>query len=340
MAGQQVWAPFFFIGTCLPEKEVSMPHQDRMARLHLVQRLLSASPHGLQADEIAEHCEVSRRTAYRDLVALQDAKVPVWNDGGRWFLDRSQYLPPIKLTLDEATALFIASRLANRYADERSRALESAFEKLAGALPAPISSHVLATVRAMKDRPVDTTFDQVLTIITQAWAEGRTVRLWYRSAADDGPRERRVDPYFIEPSAAGRSIYVIGRDHDADEMRTFKVERITAIETTDERFVIPDDFEPDAYLRGRWGIGFGDEVEVRLRFGPAVARRLQETIWHPSQQLTEDSSGAVCMRLRIAGLIEITPWVLSWGDQVEVLEPPELRESIAATARALAQRYA
>jgi proteasome accessory factor B len=317
-----------------------MAQQDRMARLMRVQNLLSSSRHGLRPEEIAAHCEVSRRTAYRDLHALEDARLPVWNDEhGRWFLDPTHRLPPIKLTLDEAMALFIASRLANRYADERSQALESAFEKLAAALPTAISSHVLATVRAMKDRPIDATVERVLTIITQAWAESRAVRLWYRGAADDEPRERRVDPYFIEPSAAGRSIYIIGRDHDAGEMRTFKIDRITAIETTDELFTIPEDFEPDAYLRGRWGIGFGDEVEVHLRFSPAVARRLHETIWHPTQELTEDGSGAVCMRLRVAGLIEITPWVLSWGDEVEVLEPPELRRSIAATARALARRY-
>ncbi len=41
----------------------------------------------------------------------------------------------------------------------------------------------------------------------------------------------------------------------------------------------------------------------------------------------------------MAGIIEIRPWILSWGDQVEVLEPPELRDVVAAALRGAAGRY-
>lgn len=317
-----------------------MPYSDRVARLHRVQTLLGATPAGLKADQIARHCEVSRRTVYRDLETLQAAGLPLWNDAGRWHIDPGYYLPPVRLTLDEAMALFIASRLASRHADERHRALESAFEKLAAVLPAPIGSHVLTTVRAMLERPVDGRLDRVLALLTRAWAESRTVRIWYQRLHDETARERRFDPYFIEPSAASRATYAIGRDHAAGELRTFKLERILEIEATADRFAIPEDFTPETYLRGRWGIGFGDEVEVCLRFTPAAARRVRETIWQPSQELRELPGGSVELRLRLAGLVEITPWILSWGDQVEVLAPAELRRSIAATAQALARRYA
>ena len=316
-----------------------MPREDRLARLFQVYHLLSSSQHGLTINEVAEHCEVSRRTAYRDIAALQERGYPVMNAGGRLTIDRSYRLPPVDLTVDEAMALFIASRLAYRYADERSHALEDAFDKLAAVLPRAISTHVLNTVRTMKERPTNATFNRAMEILTRAWAESRTVRLWHRRLDEDEPRERHLDPYFIEPSGASRGTYVIGFDHASGEIRTFKVERIQAIELTDRPFTPPEDFAAETYLRGRWGIGFGEEVEVSLAFSPAAARRVRESLWHPSQAIEERPDGGLLLRLRVAGLVEIKPWVLSWGHEVEVLEPAELRQAIAEIAREQVARY-
>jgi predicted DNA-binding transcriptional regulator YafY len=316
-----------------------MARDDRMARLVRLHALLSAAPLGLHVNEIARHLEVSRRTAYRDLLALTEQRFPLRSDNGRWLLDPSYRLRPVNLTLDEAMALFIASRLAHHHADERNRALEQALEKLAQVLPAALSSHVLATVRTLRERPANADFTRALEVLTRAWAEGRTVRLWY-SRPGEAARERCFDPYFIEPSAAGHATYAIGHDHASGEVRTFKIERIRAIELTNTTFAIPASFQADRYLRGRWGIGFGDETEVRLRFSPAAAPRVRESVWHPSQSLAEEPGGTLLMTLRVAGTLEITPWILSWGDEVEVLGPAELRRTIAGTARALVRRYA
>ena len=59
---------------------------------------------------------------------------------------------------------------------------------------------------------------------------------------------------------------------------------------------------------------------------------MRETVWHRSQVLTELPDGHVELTVRVAGIVEIRPWILSWGDQVEVLDPPELREAVAAAA--------
>ena len=46
------------------------------------------------------------------------------------------------------------------------------------------------------------------------------------------------------------------------------------------------------------------------------------------------------LAVSVAGIVEIRPWILSWGDGVEVLEPPELRESVATAVGRAAARYA
>ncbi len=83
-----------------------------------------------------------------------------------------------------------------------------------------------------------------------------------------------------------------------------------------------------------------DRVQkVELRFSSAAARRVQETVWHPSQSVSKEKSGAIVTTLRVRGLVEVMPWILSWGADVEVLGPPELRRTVAATAAGMTANY-
>jgi len=66
---------------------------------------------------------------------------------------------------------------------------------------------------------------------------------------------------------------------------------------------------------------------------------VRETVWHRSQVLTDLPDGRLEMTVRVAGIVEIRPWILSWGDQVEVLEPADLRDAVSAAVRGAAARY-
>jgi predicted DNA-binding transcriptional regulator YafY len=156
-------------------------------------------------------------------------------------------------------------------------------------------------------------------------------------------KRTRVHPYFLEPDAALRSVYLIAHDEPAGAMRTYKVERIRSATLTADRYEIPDDFDPDRWLAHSWGIWSSDTtppVRVHLRFDRAVAHRVREAVWHRSQELVELPDGGVELSVTVAGIVEIRPWILSWGESVEVIAPPELRESVAESVRAAAQRYA
>lgn len=318
--------------------------RDRTARLLRVEHLLYQHPHGLKPADLARLCGVCLRTTYRDLAALQsELQLPVWQDDeGRYGLERGYFLPPVKLTLLEATSLFIAARLACKYSDERDPGIESAFAKLATVLPPPIAQHVQATVAALARKPKNETFARVLDVLATAWAQRRRVRIWYSRVTGEGAQEaseRLLDPYFLEPSASGHSCYVIGLDHRSGEVRTFKIERIRDIELTAEEFELRQGWNAAEYLGASWGIFHEDEVEVRVRFSPAVASRVKEAIWHPSQTIAEEPDGSLLFTAHVAGTIEITPWLLSWGAEAEILAPEGLRAHFAAVARRLAAQY-
>lgn len=81
-------------------------------------------------------------------------------------------------------------------------------------------------------------------------------------------------------------------------------------------------------------------MRIRLRFDAAIAHRVREAVWHRSQVITELDGGGLEMAVSVAGIVEIQPWILSWGGGVEVLAPPELRAAIAGSVRRAAGRYA
>ncbi len=319
--------------------------KDRTARLLKVEHLLYGNPRGLRPKEIAERCGVCVRTTYRDLLALdQELGLALWEDDGRYGLDRSMFLPPLKLTLLEAMALYLSARLVSKYADERDPNVESAFAKLAAVLPPAISEHVQTTVAALAEKPRNPDFVRVFDVLTSAWANRRRVKIGYLWTSPDGSfqkvYERELDPYFIEPSGIGHSCYVIGFDHYSREVRTFKVERIKEIEQTAESYEVPEGWSALDYLRSSWGIVHEPEVEVKVRFSKAVASRVAESVWHPSQQLEPQPDGTVIFTARVAGTLEITPWILSWGAEAEVLSPAELRQRFAELTQRQAALYA
>jgi predicted DNA-binding transcriptional regulator YafY len=295
--------------------------------------------------EIARLTGMTTRTVYRDINALdEELGVPVFTAGrGRFGIDRKFFLPPLRLSVPEAIVLFLAARLIRRWSDEYDQEVVSAFTKLADLLPQPIARHVAATMLAVGERDPNEPFSRNFATVARGWAEGRVVELTYEPPAGGAAKRTRVRPYFLEPEAAGRSVYLIGLDEPADAMRTYKVERISSATLTADRYEIPPGFDPDRWLAHSWGIWSSDTtppVRVRLRFDASVAHRVRESIWHRSQQLGELPDGGVELTLTVAGIVEIRPWVLGWGETVEVLEPPELRDIVARAVRAAAERYA
>ena len=321
--------------------------RDKTARLLRVVHILQAhGEQGISPRDIAKQTGMAVRTVYRDLDAIQaELSVPVWSDEGRWGVDASAFLPPMRLTTQEAMAVVLSARLMTRYADKYDPNLASAFQKLEAGLPDSLREHVERAVAVLSDRTVDADFNRRLADLTRAWAERRIVEFRYAPATYDGvgrePRPARVRPYLLQPSLQTHALYLMGLDETRGAMRTFKVERIGDLRVTPERFEPPDATELEGVLRRAWDIiGDQPEVSVVLRFAPSVAARVQEATWHPTQQVAEERDGSLRWTARVAGTIEVRLWVLSWGDEVEVLEPPELREDVRERLRRALERYA
>jgi proteasome accessory factor B len=318
--------------------------RDRLARMLRVVAVLRGHPEGIRPAEIARRVGVTPRTVYRDLTALEnEVGVAVWSEDGLWGVVGEEFLPPLKLTLDEAMAVVLSARLMVRYADKYDPDLAAAFEKLEEVLPRPLAEHVERTLDILAQHGRDPAFSERVHKLTRAWAERRIVTLEYepaRYAPDAAARRAVVQPWLIEPSLQTHALYLIGWDETRNGLRTFKVERIRDVALTPRTFEPPEGGTVETALRRAWDI-IADQppASIELRFAPAVAARVAETIWHPSQRTEVHDDGSMTWRATIAGTIEIRLWILSWGDDVEVLAPAELRADVAATHRRALARY-
>lgn len=317
---------------------------NRAARyLKIAQVLRAHGEDGISASALAAQVGVSKRTIYRDLEAMDlDAGLPIWNDRGRFGLDADAFLPPLALTLHEAMAFYLASRLLTKATDELDTEIIGAFVKLAQVLPPVLAEQLHETADAFADTPRDETFTRVLRALTQALAERRIVEMEYEAGVYDPSRpvrRVRLHPYAIEPSANTRALYVIGYDEERRDRRTFKVERIRSAVATPETFP-PQGSSVAREMRDAWDVISDDTpVEVVVRFHPSVSQRVHETRWHPSQVEELEDDGSLLWRARVSGVLEIRAWLLGWGADAEVLEPPDLRAWIAEQHAAAASRY-
>lgn len=220
-----------------------MPNSGRM--FEIVQLLRSArSP--LTAEVMAERLEVTKRTIYRDVAALQVAGVPIDGAAGIGYIMRCGYdLPPLMFTPEEIDAITVGLALIGRTGD---RSLETAGASAAAKIEEVAAPHgaIAAEDRwlfaspwhAIPDPKID------MRILRTAIRQERKLRIGYRDGSGNAT-ERTLLPlallYYID------GVILAGFCELRQDFRHFRHDRITSCEMT------ADCFSNDAVkLRQKW----------------------------------------------------------------------------------------
>jgi predicted DNA-binding transcriptional regulator YafY len=315
-------------------------------RLFHIIRLFEELPNrGYRTREIAEKFGINEDTANDYLKDLSySGLLPITKKGHFWILPEGAVIPHLDLSLSypEAVALYLAGRLLSLAQDEHNWHVSMALKKLVEALPPPLKEQqkTLLELLIFSEHSGETLRDlsNIFRVLACGWLNRKRVRLAY------APPFRKsfeccFDPYLLEPSAIGRTIYAIGYSDLVKNFRTYKLERIQQAELTNDAFAISPAFKPEL-LQQAWGVMYGDEQPVRvyLRFSAQVTSRVRETRWHPSQELKLTRDGCEWMAT-IGDTLEIEPWIRGWGADCEVLEPAQLRESTIEHVRRMLTVY-
>lgn len=320
--------------------------QLQLAREWRLLRALEKSPAGLCYGELARALGTGVRTVYRDLATLKSAGFPIARArvGAKsvWRIANPVSLGVVFTPRELASLAFARNLVQSFHGSPFQDAMRSAFMKIAAACDRDglktidlVDKRVYADLRRM--RPY--TQKQVwFRILVDAVVGQRTVKIKYFTRERGEESLRELDPYGMVLHEG--AFYVVAFCHRRREVRTFLLDRISAVAVTGRTFSAPADFSVKDHFRQAWGLLKGAAlVTVRVRFARGTARVIREGRWHDTQRLEEQSDGSVVLAVRVAGWEEIKRWVMSFGSQAEVIEPEELRKSVARESAVMAAAH-
>ena len=320
---------------------LSRPPIERMLRIHEELRRGAFT----NCTKLAERLEVSRKTIVRDIAFMRDRlDLPIEFDpriNAYRYTHPVSAFPTVQVTEGELLALLVARKALEQYRGTPfHRQLEASFEKLAGGLRDRITFSPADELRSVSFRNTGLGRADLAVFNTLSTAVLRQleVEFDYRKPGVRRGERRRVRPYHL--AHRENLWYLIAFDTDRAALRTFALPRISGAEMTDARFVRPNDFSPEAFFANALGVlGGPGNFEVVIHFTAAVADRVREREWHESQQVRDLPEGGLELTLRLGALAEVEGWVLGWGKDAEVLQPPVLRKRLATTSAFLAGAY-
>ena len=167
----------------------------------------------------------------------------------------------------------------------------------------------------------------------------KRTRVWIRhyNRKDDRETEREISPQRLVHYRD--NWYVDGYCHLREDLRSFAVDAIRAVELREARAKEIAAAELDAHLSSGYGIFAGRDVRwAKLRFTPEAARWVSAQIWHPEQRARVEDGGYV-LEIPYAHERELVMEILKYGAEVEVLAPESLREQVAGDLKRAAGRY-
>jgi predicted DNA-binding transcriptional regulator YafY len=311
---------------------------NRTDRLLAIVLELQARRHA-RAQDLAGVFETSKRTIYRDLMALGQAGVPLVSTPGRGYaLVEGYFLPPLSFTTDEATLLLLGGDVMAQNFDAQFRAAaQSASRKIAGVLP----DKLRAEVAGLRER---ISFGHQsagllpgtaakLQQLRGAVLARTTVRFRYhtRHSAEE-PRLRDADPYAL--GFLSGAWYLTAYCHLRRATRHFRLDRIEDLIALERTFARPAHFQ----AQGRTLFEPGS-FDIRVLFDAETARWVRES---PSffAVAEEETPDGLLVTLHIRSEEEVLQWLLGWGRHMRVLAPESLRRRIADEGSALVAAHA
>lgn len=178
--------------------------------------------------------------------------------------------------------------------------------------------------------------ERFLTDIISAMRDFRVIRLCYQSFRHPEPYSFNVRPYCVKYFK--QRWYLLG-DSDLG-LRIYSLDRFVDMEEMEEHFEIPKGFDAEEYFGNYFGVIIGEEPEdVKIRVVPDQVKYFRTLPMHGSQRETVQEDGSSVFSYHIAPTFDFVQEILSHGADVEVLEPIELRESIADNVAGMASRY-
>lgn len=299
----------------------------------------------MSSRQLAELLEVSERTIARDIEALSAAGIPVYAERGSrggWVLADSYRTNLTGMRPEEIVSLLLTNHNELLKDLGIQGDFQAAYQKLLAAAPAPVRQDAeLIRERIHLDgagwHAPKEAFPWLSAVQEAVWTE-RKLDIRYRKEAE--VVQRIVRPLGL---IAKRNVWYLAAEQEPDsEFRTFRISRLEEVRLRDETFVRPDGFDLAAYWEQSTA-RFKSELPryvARVRTTEAGLNRLhKERFIKVLHTEGPDNQGRIQAEVDLQTLDWASGVILAGGREMEVLEPPELRERVLAELRAILALY-
>lgn len=294
------------------------------------------------ASELAERFDLSIRTVYRDIRALEEAGVPIGSEAGvGYFLSDSYHLPPVRFTNAEASALLIGAKFVEQMSDSHMRqSCQSALFKIKSVLNAKekdelemLQDNILVLGNQNHN---DKREQALLADVQQAIISKTVLDVEYHAGYTNQVTLRRVEP--IGMIYYGNSWHLIGYCLLRNDYRDLRIDRILKLERTDVPFSKTVHINLDEYFERK------QNREGMHKITLLVTRDSQHYIkeskyWYGFTYDEEHDDRWLRLHFRNSELLGFSRWVILGGGSVRVEEPEELKVLVRDFVTELTEAY-
>lgn len=316
-------------------------------------RLIPRNPRRISASELcdrllAEGHQVTKRTVERDLQSLS-AFFPLVSDerakpyGWCWDKDAPAFDLP-GLSNSEALALLLARAHLSALLPAAILAQLHPLFRMAEHKLASLQGHLSHWMDKVRVIPPTQGLiaprleETIQATISDALLLGKQVQIGYLKRG-----AKSIETYPIHPLGLvqrGPVIYLVCTIKTYPHLRLLALHRVQSAEAIDIAIVPPPDFSLDAYIEsGALGWLPGKSIQLEAAFTVEVAEHLEETPLAVDQALATLPDGRIKISATVRETLQLRWWLQGFGEAVEVLAPPELRQQMATSSRNLAARY-
>ncbi len=297
----------------------------------------------VKAAEIAHRYEISKRTVYRDIRALEEAGIPIGAEAGvGYFLTEGYHLPPVMFTKSEASSMLTAEKLVEKFTDQSiEKNFKSALDKIKSVLPLSEKDflEILTpniTILHHFNTSIHDFPNNFLSDIQNALATKRVLQLdYYAQYSDKLTTGRLVEP--IGLCYYGFAWHLIGYCRMRDDYRDFRLDRIKSLIISDEIFIPKNRMPMHEFLKGLYQ---SNNLEpVVIRFDKSSLSYVDKPKYYYGYVDEKETGNQVEMYFMVDSMDYIARWIITLGNKAEIVSPLKLKDLIVDFVNELKGHY-
>lgn len=294
----------------------------------------------VKAQEISERFEITLRTVYRDVKALQEAGIPIGVEPGKgYFIVDGYFLPPVMFTKEEASALLMGGKLVEKMADESiSKEFYSALYKIKSVLRTNDKEHL----EQLEDNIIvhhrvfsENESNRFISPIQEAIAHKNVIEIEYYTYYSDKISDREVDPIGIVHYAGAWHLIAFCRMRE--DYRDFRIDRIRRITKTNKNFRLRNRKSLKEYLDEQYKEI--DLQKITLKVPLSLSKAMLNSKYYYGFVSETKTGDYIEMTFMYSYLEYFARWILAYTNGIEIIEPTELKDELIKLVKELNSHY-